>query len=701
MGFLMNIRMRNKLALLLIFPLAGLLYFSISGIWEKSRVLGEMTRVQSLSELSIKISELVHELQKERGTTALYQGSSGTKFAAEHKAQWPVTDKKAAALKDFLKGFEPDQYGKELKDSLDKALKLSDGLMTKRDSGSTADKVIENYTAVNHEMLDVIMLLSTLSTNTDVSTGIQAYINFLQTKEKAGLERAMLSNAFARDQFGHGMYNSARAFVALVAEMDIYKGTFLFFAAPEQREFYNNKRTGQFIDESARMRKLALEKSDKGRFGVDPGYWFRMQTGKIEILKEIEDKLSADLRQKADRLRKEAQRGVVIYLFLAVILVAVAVIFSYYISQNITRSLNMAVSIANKLAEGNTSVSIDADYRDETGLLLKAMGNMVHAANSMAEASSAIASGDLTVEIAPRSDKDVLGNALSNMIKSLREQTHNITEAVNVLASSAGQISVAVTQLSTGAAQTATSVSETTTTVEEVKQTAHVSNQKARHVSESSQKAMQISQNGKRASEEVIEAMNRIKEQMESITESIVSLSEQNMVIGEIITTVNDLAEQSNLLAVNAAIEAAKAGEHGKGFTVVAQEVRNLAEQSKQATSQVRGILNEIQKAISTAVMTTEKESKEVDKGVKQSVQAGESIQNLSASIGEASQAAMQIAASSNQQLVGMDQVAIAMEGIKQASHQNASSAKQLETAAAGLRDLGQRLKHLIERYKI
>jgi methyl-accepting chemotaxis protein len=180
-----------------------------------------------------------------------------------------------------------------------------------------------------------------------------------------------------------------------------------------------------------------------------------------------------------------------------------------------------------------------------------------------------------------------------------------------------------------------------------------------------------------------------------------VRLSEQGQAIGEIMASVNDLAEQSNLLAVNASIEAAKAGEHGKGFAVVAQEVRNLAQQSKQATAQVRTILSDFQKATSTAVMATEQGSKAVDSGVKQSAEASEAIRILTDSISEAAQAAAQIAASSQQQRVGMDQVALAMESIKQASLQNASSTKQGEAAAMNLHTLGQKMKLLVERYQV
>jgi methyl-accepting chemotaxis protein len=279
-----------------------------------------------------------------------------------------------------------------------------------------------------------------------------------------------------------------------------------------------------------------------------------------------------------------------------------------------------------------------------------------------------------------------------------RAITGQLRETIAQLSSSSSEIFAATTQVASAVTETATAVTETTTTVEEVKQTAQVSSQKAKTVSERSQKVAQVSQSGKKSVEETIEGMARIREQMEMIAESIVRLSEQSQAIGEIIETVNDLAEQSNLLAVNASIEAAKAGEQGKGFAVVAQEVKSLAEQSKQATGQVRGILMEIQKATSGAVMATEKGSKAVEAGVKQSTVAGESIGALTEGVVEAVQAATQIAASSQQQLVGMDQVATAMESIKQASTQNVASTKQVEVAAKNLHELGQKLKQLVER---
>lgn len=315
-----------------------------------------------------------------------------------------------------------------------------------------------------------------------------------------------------------------------------------------------------------------------------------------------------------------------------------------------------------------------------------------------------VAAGDLTVTVPASGGRDELATLLETfrkMVENLRKQTLAIQEGVNVLAAAAGEIMASTTQVASAATETASAVNETTVTVEEVKQTSQLASQKVRLVADGAQRSLQVSQQGKKSVDDAIRGMNRIREQMETIAESIVSLSEQGQAIGEIIATVNDLAEQSNLLAVNAAIEAAKAGEHGKGFAVVAHEVRSLAVQSKEATAQVRMVLNDIQKVTNAAVMATEQGSKAVEAGERQSGEAGEAIRMLADSISEAANASTQIAASSHQQMVGMEQVAQAMENIKEASTLSVTSTRQAEQSAQGLHELGQKLKGLVERFKL
>jgi methyl-accepting chemotaxis protein len=338
------------------------------------------------------------------------------------------------------------------------------------------------------------------------------------------------------------------------------------------------------------------------------------------------------------------------------------------------------------------------------GMVLLLNSVIVGPLQDVSRAARRIASGDLSASPPQGERRDELGDlarTFDEMAKSLRGTIGDVTEGVGVLAAAASEITASTTQVAAGSAQAAVAVSETTTTVEEVKQTAQVSAQKARYVSDTAQKSVQFSQGGRKTVDDSIEGMRRIQQQVDQIARSIVKLSEQSQAIGEIIATVGDLAEQSNLLAVNAAIEAAKAGDQGKGFAVVAQEIKNLAEQSKQATAQVRTILGDIQKATNGAVLATEQGSKAVEAGTQLASQLGESIRLLADSIAEASQAATQIAASAQQQLAGMDQVAMAMQNINQASNQNVASTKQAEAAAQNLHELGVRLKTLIGRYAI
>jgi methyl-accepting chemotaxis protein len=314
-----------------------------------------------------------------------------------------------------------------------------------------------------------------------------------------------------------------------------------------------------------------------------------------------------------------------------------------------------------------------------------------------------IGNGDLTTEIRQVSHNDEVGSLFQTfrtMTDNIRTMVKENKESVNLLSSASSEILAAATQVASSSVETATAVSQTTSTVEEVRQISESSSAKAKAVADNAQKTIEIAQNGKKAVESLVEVMNNIRERVESIAESVVRLSEQGQAIGEIIASVNDIADQSNLLSVNAAIEAAKAGEYGKGFGVVAQEIKGLAEQSRQATTKVRAILLDVQKGTSAAVMATEQGNKAVEIGVRQSREAGESIRVLADSVTEAAQAAVQIAASNQQQMAGISQVTTAMENIKQGSTQTAASTKQAEMAARNLNELAQKIKQMMEHYQ-
>lgn len=297
--------------------------------------------------------------------------------------------------------------------------------------------------------------------------------------------------------------------------------------------------------------------------------------------------------------------------------------------------------------------------------------------------------------------RDELELRVEERTRDLAQVVGGLSGGIAMLAEVARDVTIASEQMSTGAAGAATAVAQTATTVEQVRQTARMTTQDAGQVAESAAQAARISQAGRKSTEETVATMQRIRAEMDAIAESMARLNDQTQAIGQIVTTVNALAAQSNLLAVNAAIEAAKAGERGKGFAVVAQEVKTLADQSRRATHQIGVILNDIQNATRLSVLATEHGRKAVESGVNQSVQTGNAIDTLAASVGAAAEAAAHIANASQQQLVGVDQVAVAMSSIKQTTSHSLTMVRQLEVAALHLSEVGQKLQQLVVHYKV
>ncbi|MCG5486214.1 MAG: methyl-accepting chemotaxis protein [Sinorhizobium meliloti] len=271
-----------------------------------------------------------------------------------------------------------------------------------------------------------------------------------------------------------------------------------------------------------------------------------------------------------------------------------------------------------------------------------------------------------------------------------------ISETAQHLSSSAAEILAGTTQQVEGMREQSSAVAQTVTSVDEVLQTSEQAAQRAQQVAAAYDNAVKISNEGRRALDDTVQVMNAVSARTETIAADILSLAENSLEIGEIVSVVAEIADQTNLLALNAAIEASRAGEHGRGFNVVASEIRTLADQSKAATTRVRRILMEIQKATNSAVIGAEDGSKSVSRALETVSEAGETIRQLEAIVDDSARSVAQIAASAGQQRAGMKQIHEAMHYIEQTSSQNLSAIRQAEEAAKDLNELGSRLKEML-----
>ncbi|HEX3690402.1 MAG TPA: methyl-accepting chemotaxis protein [Solirubrobacteraceae bacterium] len=314
-----------------------------------------------------------------------------------------------------------------------------------------------------------------------------------------------------------------------------------------------------------------------------------------------------------------------------------------------------------------------------------------------------VADGDLTATVAANDSPELaqLAESLNTMVSGLAEISREIQAGVHEIGDSTAEILSTVSRHTDSAGEQSAAISQTSATVNELRAAADDTAQRARDVARQASDSVAVSDEGTAAVAAIAEAMEEIRARVDAIAQEILTLSERTQQIGAITATVNDLADQSNLLALNASIEAARAGEHGKGFAVVAEQVRRLSEQSKGATAQVEAILTDVRDATAGAVAASEQGTKVVDNGLSLTGRAGQGIQSLADTIREASGAAEQIAASAHQQSVGMDQIAEAMTNIDDGTAQFLEGAQQSQRVAGDLNELSGKLAALTDRYRV
>lgn len=411
----------------------------------------------------------------------------------------------------------------------------------------------------------------------------------------------------------------------------------------------------------------------------------------------------------------------------SVIALLVAGVVGLSAVRNVVSPIERLARVAQQIRGGDFSLRANMQRNDEIGALADAFDMMTTGLqelvqtertsralleNTVAEYTAfvqSVASGDLTsrlsldeeMNLTTRETLHVLGINLNKMVESLREMTLRIRENAATISSATMEILAATNQQLATASEQNAAVTQTMATVEEVRATVVQTEERAQLVASISAESFNVSRIGQESVADSVAGMNVIQERVEAIANNILLLSERTQQIGEIIQSVNEIAEQSKLLALNASIEAARAGEEGRGFAVVAMEVRQLAEQSREATARVSAILNEIQQATNTAVMVTEEGSKGAASGMQLVSRAGDAIRDLAGVVEQSTQAARQIAASTQQQSNGMNQLVAAMQSIKQASNQAAASSKQAEQSVHELNEMARQMEEAVAGYRL
>jgi len=391
------------------------------------------------------------------------------------------------------------------------------------------------------------------------------------------------------------------------------------------------------------------------------------------------------------------------------------------LARNIARRLAEVSSGADALAAGDLSRRVGTGGRDEIARLGRAFDSMADRLEQTIRADTRrrealqtaiercsvwvarVADGDLTARINPDGDGEInrLYENLNGMVEELGAISSGVRERAREIAQASSGVLAAASQHASTANQQSAAIAEIATTVSEVRMTAEQTAARAAEVATLAQGSAAAGDDGLTAVRSIVGGMGEIRSTLETLAGTILDLSEQAAQINEIIATVGDLADQSNLLALNASIEAAKAGEQGRGFAVVAAEVRNLADQSKEATAAVRTILGEIQRATNAVVLATEAGSRSAEERSGQAEHAGEVIAELTGVVHQAAQAVQVIAVSAHEQSVGMDQIAVAMNEIRDASTSYAEGSAALQRSASDLDTVATALRELASRYRV
>ncbi|MCG9545975.1 methyl-accepting chemotaxis protein [Vibrio sp. Isolate33] len=656
---LTDMSFKQKIIALLILPILGFLWLSVSAISKGVETKTEMSSLNQLTRLSVVYSELVHELQKERGMTAGFIGSQGTKFVSELAAQRTNADNRRNERNDYWQSANINlPQISRLNTEISQSLNQITTIRNRVDSQSIPlSEALGYYTQLNAKLLSVSALIAELSSDVTITTETIAYYNFLQGKERAGIERAVLNNTFSKNEFGPGMLVK---FISLVTEQNTYFSNFEVLSNSANVRFFEQQLNDRSVAEVEKLRSLA--ESKMSGFDVDPVYWFSQSTARIVQLKKTENHLAESLIALTEKKMSQAQSAMMMSIGLFALITLFATFVSFKAISDLTMRVKDLTVMLSKVRNDN-DLTVRAKY----------VGN-----SELGQISSAL---NETLE------------KFSNVIDNLSQSSLTLASAAEETSQTCHYNSNTLVQQQDQIGLVATATEELSATVNEVAAKTQQTASSAKLVDEQSQEGLSTVQNSYHSIEKLASEIN-------DLAEKITHLHESSNNINSVIDVIKSVAEQTNLLALNAAIEAARAGEQGRGFAVVADEVRTLAQRTQESTLEIEGFISSLQSDVQTAFNVIDNSKKMSSKAVEDSKEVEHTLQSISAAISEIFSMTEQIATATEEQAVVTQDIAQNVMAVEQKSTESTTGATQIAATAKEQAELAASLKEIASTFK-